>query len=55
MPQYRYQARHSSGQIQAGILAAENAGAAANILRGQGHHVLQLVPVQAAGAKGDAR
>lgn len=50
MPQYRYQARHSSGQIQAGILAAENAGAAANILRGQGHHVLHLVPVQAAGA-----
>ncbi len=46
MPNYRYQARHSSGQLQAGTLAAENAGAAAAILRNQGHHVLQLVLVQ---------
>ncbi|MEE8154536.1 MAG: type II secretion system F family protein [Phycisphaerales bacterium] len=46
MPNYRYQARHSSGQLQAGMLAAENAGAAAAILRNQGHHVLQLVLVQ---------
>lgn len=46
MPQYRFQARHSSGQLQAGTLAAESAGAAAAILRNQGHHVLQLVPVQ---------
>src|SRR5262245_5333349 len=46
MPQYRYQARHTSGQLQVGVLAADNAGVAASILRGQGHHVLQLVPVQ---------
>src|SRR5262245_53696649 len=46
MPQYRYQARHSSGQIQVGVLAADNASTASNILRSQGHHVLQLVPVQ---------
>lgn len=46
MPQYRYQARHSSGQIQVGVLAADNAGTAAATLRSQGHHVLQLVPVQ---------
>src|SRR5688572_15290550 len=46
MPQYRYHAKHSSGQVQAGVLAAENAGAAAALLRSQGHHVLQLVPVQ---------
>src|SRR5262245_37641903 len=45
MPQYRYQARHTSGQVQVGVLAAENAAMAANILRNQGHHVLQLVPV----------
>jgi type IV pilus assembly protein PilC len=48
MPQYRYQARHSGGQVQAGILAAENAAAAATILRNQGHHVLQLTPIQTA-------
>jgi type IV pilus assembly protein PilC len=51
MPQYRYQARHSSGQVQVGILQAENAGTAAAILRNQGHHVLQLVPVQNSAAQ----
>ncbi len=51
MPQYRYQARHSSGQMQAGVLNAESAAAAAMILRSQGHHVLQLVPIQTAGVQ----
>jgi type IV pilus assembly protein PilC len=51
MPQYRYQARHSSGQVQVGVLAADNAGTAAAILRNQGHHVLQLVPVQSGAAQ----
>ncbi|MEM7227803.1 MAG: type II secretion system F family protein [Planctomycetota bacterium] len=46
MPEYRYQARHSSGQVQSGVLAAESAQAAAAILRTQGQHVMQLVPVQ---------
>lgn len=36
--------------MQAGVLAAESAAAAANILRTQGHQVLQLVPVQGAAA-----
>ena len=48
MPQYRFQARLSSGQIQAGVLSADNATTAATILRNQGHHVLSLVPVQTA-------
>ena len=51
MPQYRYQARHSSGQVQAGVLAAENATIAAAMLRNQGVHVLQLAPVQTATAQ----
>ena len=51
MPQYRYQARHPSGQIRAGILAADSAATAATILRKQGHHLLQLVPVQTASAQ----
>ena len=50
MPQYRYQARHSSGQMQSGVLAAENAGSAAATLKAQGNHVLQLVQVQTTGA-----
>ncbi len=45
MPQYRFQARLASGQIQAGVLAADSASTAAAILRKQGHHLLQLVPV----------
>lgn len=51
MPQYRFQARHPSGQVHAGVLAAENATDAATLLRSQGHHVLQLVPVQNATAQ----
>lgn len=51
MPQYRFQARLSSGQIQAGVLAAENAAAAATLLRNQGHHVIQLLPVHTAGER----
>jgi type IV pilus assembly protein PilC len=51
MPHYRYQARQSSGQTASGVIAAENAAAAAALLRGQGQHVLQLVPVQQAAAQ----
>ena len=51
MPQYRFQARLSSGQVQAGVLAADSAATASAILRNQGHHVLSLVPVQAAGSQ----
>ncbi len=47
MPQYRFQARLASGQVQAGVLAADSASSAAATLRSQGHHVMSLVPVQA--------
>jgi type IV pilus assembly protein PilC len=46
MPQYRYQARQASGQTVAGVVSADSAANAASILRAQGNHVLQLVPVQ---------
>ncbi len=51
MPDYKYQTRHSSGQVMSGVLAAENANTAAAILRSQGQHVLQLTPVQHATGK----
>lgn len=51
MPQYRYQARQSSGQLTAGVVAAESAAAAASILRAQGSHVLQLSPIQQAASQ----
>src|SRR6185503_15218323 len=50
MPHYRYQVRTSAGQVQMGVLAAESASTAAQLLRNQGQHVLQLVPVQSATA-----
>jgi len=42
MANYRYQVRNAQGQVQAGVLAAETAAAAATLLRGQGMHVLSL-------------
>ena len=44
MPQYRYQARLSSGRIEAGTVAANDSATAAAMLRKQGHHILQLNP-----------
>lgn len=50
MPQYRYQVRTSGGEASVGMLAAESALAAAQLLRGQGHTVTQLTPVGGASA-----
>lgn len=44
MPDYQYQMRTSSGQTTAGVLSAENAVAAAQVLRAQGNQILQLTP-----------
>lgn len=48
MPNYRYQVRTSAGQMQSGVIAAENANTAAAILRNQGAHVMSLAAVGAA-------
>ena len=45
MPTYRYQMRTSGGETSVGVLAAENALAAAQSIRGAGNTVLQLAPV----------
>ncbi|MCC5828810.1 MAG: type II secretion system F family protein [Phycisphaeraceae bacterium] len=42
MPQYRYQSRNNEGQMQGGILVAENAMAAAQTLRNRGLRVVNL-------------
>lgn len=47
MPNYRYEVRTNTGQTSVGILAAENALTAAQALKAQGHHVLQLTPQSA--------
>lgn len=45
MPSYRYELRTSTGQVNVGVIGAENAMAAAQQLRAQGHQVLQLTPI----------
>jgi type IV pilus assembly protein PilC len=47
MGNYRYQVRSSSGQVQSGVIAADNAATAATLLRNQGSHVLSLTPMGA--------
>ncbi|RMD63681.1 MAG: type II secretion system F family protein [Planctomycetota bacterium] len=50
MPTYRYQIRAADGQIAVGLLTAEDAMAAAALLRRKGAHVLALNPVRAGAA-----
>lgn len=47
MPQYRYQMKTPGGETTTGTCAAENALAAAQLLRAQGNTVLSLTPVSA--------
>jgi len=44
VPNYRFQVRSQSGQIQAGVIAADSVTTAAAILRNQGAHVISLTP-----------
>jgi type IV pilus assembly protein PilC len=46
MANYRFQVRTPRGEVQVGVMSAENAAAAAAILRAQGQHVLAVNPVQ---------
>jgi type IV pilus assembly protein PilC len=46
MPTYKYQVKTANGQTTVGVLTAENAAAAANTLRAQGSHVLDLRAVR---------
>ena len=46
MPHYRYQVQTREGQMTAGVLAADTAVSAAQVLRAQGHKVLSLSPVE---------
>jgi type IV pilus assembly protein PilC len=49
MANYRYQVKNAQGQVQVGVLAADSVATAANILRNQGAHVLQVTPVASSG------
>jgi type IV pilus assembly protein PilC len=46
---YRFQARNARGELVAGTLVADSVAGAAQAIRARGDHVVQLVPVAAAG------
>jgi type IV pilus assembly protein PilC len=47
MPNYRYQIKTSSGQVQLGVMSADSVSTAAALLRNQGAHVLSINPIEA--------
>jgi type II secretory pathway component PulF len=51
MPAYRYQVRNDAGQTTVGVLSAQTLEAAANMLRGQGMHVMDIRPASGGGSK----
>jgi len=52
MPNYRYELRQSTGQVTAGIIAAESMTAASDMLRSQGAYILALSAVASDKTKG---
>jgi type IV pilus assembly protein PilC len=46
---YRFQARNERGELTSGVLQADSVAEAAQLLRARGDHVVQLVPLAAAG------
>ena len=52
MPSYRFQVRAQDGQVRAGVMQADTAGAAAAILRNQGVHVVSIDSLKGTGSTG---
>jgi len=52
MPNFRYELRQNSGQVSAGVIAANTSTAAAQMLRAQGGYILSLLEVRDAGKSG---
>lgn len=55
MPSYRYQVKTAAGDVQVGVISADNVNTAAGILRNQGFRVLSVNPVNAAMQSGLAQ
>ena len=51
MPNYRYEVKTASGQIQTGVLSAASMGAASDMLKAQQSYILSLVPADSLIAK----
>ncbi|MBN1764956.1 MAG: type II secretion system F family protein [Sedimentisphaerales bacterium] len=52
MANFRYELRQTTGQVTSGVIAANNSGAAAQMLRAQGGYILSLLEVKNAKKKG---
>jgi len=52
MPNYRYEIKETSGQVSAGVLAAESLTAATQMLRSQGAYILSLTALANKKARG---
>jgi type IV pilus assembly protein PilC len=53
MGNYRYQVKTQAGEVQMGVVAADNVTTAANILRNQGFRVMSVTPVAQTGGGAD--
>jgi type IV pilus assembly protein PilC len=52
MGSYRFQVRANDGQLRSGVMQADNAGAAAAILRNQGVHVMSIDSLKGTSSSG---
>lgn len=52
MPNYRYQVKTAAGEVQVGVIGADNVNTAASILRNQGFRVMSVNPVSSADKTG---
>jgi len=46
MPSYRYESKNASGQVSAGVLAANSLAAASQMIRSRGEYIIALAPAE---------
>ena len=46
MPNYRFESRNATGQVSAGVLAAQSLAAASQMIRSRGEYILALAPTE---------
>lgn len=52
MPNYRFESRNASGQVSAGVIAAQSLAAASQMIRSRGEYILALAPSEDRKASG---
>ncbi len=46
MPSYRYESKNASGQVSAGVIAANSLAAASQMIRSRGEYIIALAPAE---------